>query len=383
MRLSDLIPFGRAAPTTVYLPAERFFVRVVRLAPEAPAGEQVELALEGLAPFPLAQLYWGYLPAADGASAVVYAAHRRRFSAEETKAWSQAGLVVPSFLPLAGRPAGVPAVVVHVAGSQLAGAAWRHADDALPAAVLVRGCPADPTAEERQAFARDLASRAGISGVAPRFVTGNPSVVSAREGLRFRLGGDGAPITSELTVSRRALADLDVRDREFLAERRRLHRRGTVLWRVLQAGTAAAAVGCVLDLAALAMHTQAVSAKQNVSTQEPTVQRLETAHTLATRVDELARQRLRPFEMLVVLNDRRPASVQFVRTTTQGSDTLEIEAQTANAGDVSVFEQALHDANGVSQVKTRDIRAREGLTSFVITVVFKPQSLQPAPKGAS
>jgi hypothetical protein len=84
--------------------------------------------------------------------------------------------------------------------------------------------------------------------------------------------------------------------------------------------------------------------------------------------------------MLVVLNDKRPKSVQFVRATTQGSDSLEVEAQTANASDVSNFEQALHEAPGIAQVKTRDIRARDGVTSFVITVVFKPDALRAAPK---
>jgi hypothetical protein len=375
MRLPSLPFLSRTPPATIFVPAERFFVRVVPLAPDAEPEAQVEIALEGLAPFPLPQLFWGFVVAPDRGSALVYAAHRRRFSAEEIKSWQQAALVVPAFLALAGRPANVPAVLVHTGGPQLAGAAWRHAADQLPSLVMVRGYPAEPTPEERQAFAKDLASRAGLGTTAPRFVAGEPGVASGRDGLQFRLGGIDA------TLRRDQLDFLDVRDREFLAERRRLLRRGTLLWRAMLAGAVTALVAAAVESAALALHMRAAGLQAVIAAQTPTVQRLETAHTLATRVDELARQRLRPFEMLVVLNEKRPASVQFVRTTTQGSNTVEVEAQTANAGDVSNFEQALHDAAGVATVKTRDIRARDGVTSFVITVVFQPDTLQTSTKG--
>jgi hypothetical protein len=378
MRIPSLPFWNRTPPATIFVPAERFFVRVITLAPEADAEQQVELALEGLAPFPLPQLFWGFLLAPNKGSALVYAAHRRRFTPEEIKSWQKVALVVPGFLALASRPASIPALVVHSGGPQLSGAAWRGATDALPSAIMVRGYPAEPTPEERNEFAREVAARGGVNGVQPRFVTGAPGVAMSRDSLLLGLGGANGPA---LSIPRDQLDQVDVRDREFLAERRDLLRRGTVLWRALLAGLAAAVLGLGLDVAGFGLHLRTRTTQARVEAQKPTVDRLETAHTLATRVDELARQRLLPFEMLVALNDKRPASVQFIRTTTQGSNSLEVEAQTANAGDVSTFEQALHETPGIATVKTRDIRARDGVTSFVITVVFKPEALHATPKS--
>jgi hypothetical protein len=373
------LPFLRPQPpATVFLPGDRFFVRIVPVAADSDPAAQVELALEGLAPFPLSQLYWGYLLSPDRTRALVYAAHRRRFTPDETKGWRHAGLVIPSFLPLAARPAPGSAALVLVAGNHLAGAAWAAGSDSLPSIVLVKGFAAEATGDERQAFGRDLVARAGLPPMDPKTVTGTPVVERAGDHIKIRLGGVNGPV---IAFSASLLDQVDIRDREFLAERREQALRGTVLWRVLLGGVALVAAGLLLDLAGLALRVRAKAAQATVTAQAPTVQRLETANSLATRVDELASQRLLPFEMLVLVNDKRPVSIQFVRTTTLGPDTLEVEGQTANAGDVTNFEQALQGDAGIARVNTRDIRARDGQTSFIITIVFKPNTLHPPAQG--
>ncbi|HVU17476.1 MAG TPA: hypothetical protein VHD32_11155 [Candidatus Didemnitutus sp.] len=375
------LPFLRpTAPATVFLPADRFFVRVVPIAPDSDATEQVELALEGLAPFPLSQLYWGYLLSGDRTRALVYAAHRRRFSPEETKPWRNAGLVIPTFLPLASRPAPGSAALLHSLDSQLAGAAWSAGTDALPTLMLVRGFAAEPTVDERKAFGRDLVTRAGLPPMEPRLITGMPTVERSGDRIRVRIGDVNGPA---IDFPADQVDQVDVRDREFLAERREQTRRGDMLWRVLLAGSALIAAGLALDLVGLVYRNRGNAVQATVTAQAPTVQRLQTADSLAKRVDELATQRLLPFEMLVLVNDKRPGSIQFVRTTTKGPNTLEVEAQTGNAGDVTNFEQALQGAPGIAQVNTRDIRARDGMTSFVITITFKPDTLRAPAKGSA
>ena len=54
---------GPPPPTVCLLPDALFFTRAIPIAAETPAADvasQVELALESLAPFPVAQLYYGY-----------------------------------------------------------------------------------------------------------------------------------------------------------------------------------------------------------------------------------------------------------------------------------------------------------------------------------
>ena len=69
--MPDLISTTPPATPVILLPSERVVVRPVALAPDAPVAPQVELALENAAPFPVAQLYYGYLAAPAGDRALV------------------------------------------------------------------------------------------------------------------------------------------------------------------------------------------------------------------------------------------------------------------------------------------------------------------------
>jgi hypothetical protein len=102
------------------------------------------------------------------------------------------------------------------------------------------------------------------------------------------------------------------------------------------------------------------------------VAKLETAHGLTSRIDELTHRRLRFFEMLAAINAPRPASITFTSTVTSGRTALEITAQTGNADDVGNYETALRALDALEKVEIRDLRARDGVTTFVLAVAFKP-----------
>src|SRR5687768_15593209 len=95
--------FLRAGPPpqkVTLLSDAMFFTRSVPVTAGATASEaatQVELALEAVAPFPLAQLYyaWFWLPGSE--RALVFAAYRRRFTSDQIADWDGAELVLPAF----------------------------------------------------------------------------------------------------------------------------------------------------------------------------------------------------------------------------------------------------------------------------------------------
>src|SRR5689334_1921906 len=105
---------GPPPPKVALLPDALFFTRAVPItegASSAEAGAQVELALEALSPFPLAQLYhgWFWQPGAD--QAFVFAAYRRRFTTEQTLEWEGAEVVLPTFAATFGANV-VPATTI-------------------------------------------------------------------------------------------------------------------------------------------------------------------------------------------------------------------------------------------------------------------------------
>ena len=103
----DTLRAGPPPPNVVLLPDAHFFTRSVPVTDGATAAEaaaQVELALEAISPFPLAQLYYGWFWMPGANHAFVFASYRRRFTSEQSGAWAGAELVLPAFAALLGAP---------------------------------------------------------------------------------------------------------------------------------------------------------------------------------------------------------------------------------------------------------------------------------------
>ena len=101
----SLLRAGPPPPKVALLPDSAFFTRVVGVtagASPAEAVSQIELALEGLAPFPLSQLYYGWFWRPGTETALLFAAYRRRFTAEQVAEWEGAELVLPAFAAALG-----------------------------------------------------------------------------------------------------------------------------------------------------------------------------------------------------------------------------------------------------------------------------------------
>lgn len=370
----------RANVATQFVPSDRFFMRFVPLTPDLPALGQAELALEGLAPFPPAQLYWGCCVSPDRTQALVYAAHRRRFTAEETGTWERADIAVPDLLPLLGASPSGPTIMVLVADTRLSGAAWAGGAK-WPVAVQARDCGAAPTEENRRQFAAELATKAKLPDAPVRFINAGTSR-ARREGdrLHFEMVDATGKLFATTSLALAEQDALDVRDRAFLDQRRRERRRGELIWRLALGGAAAAVLALLLDLGTLTLRLLEGGVRARVAEQVSVVQKLETAHGLTSRIDELTHRRLRFFEMLAAINASRPKSIIFTRTGTNGRTGLEIEATTGNADDVGQYETALREMEAVERVEIRDLRARDGVTTFGLTLAFRPDA-QPGNGG--
>lgn len=373
-----LFPALRSSPPdagVVFLPSDRFFWRVVPLVPDQDAAAQAELAVESLGPFPTAQLYWGFLASPARDQAVIYAAHRRRFDAAETDAWRDAELIVPGLLALCGQPATADEVVVHADGHRLAGLA-RAARAALPAAVLAREFAEPPTEEQRRAFATELGTRAGLTGVTPRFLTGDLSATRSGDTIAFQLHTANGAEAASAEFSETTRDELDVRDRALLAGLRAERSRSLLLWRVGLGGAALAGLALFFELLTGGLRLYNRSLGAEIAARQPEVQRLEAANTLSSRIEDLTIQQLRPFEMLVLVNEVRPPSVQFQRVVARDRATIEIEAQTNNSGAMDAFVTALRNLPHVTRFEPRPQQTRDGVISISLTVVFEPAALR-------
>lgn len=354
----------------MWLPAEAFYVRRIVLDVGAPAEPQVELALEAAAPFALEQLYHGFVGAPPGAGALLFATHRRLFAGQD---WAEAVAVLPAFLPLVLNPPTAARLRFWRHDLDLTVAGW-DGSGPLPAVVLSRRAAPGGEAECRVTLLDEAAGRLALANLATEEYTGPAEIRNLRQraGWEFVLKGAGATPDLRTRCEGPALETADVRDPMVLQTRRQRQRRNRLLWRGFALGAAGMAMAALLELALSGGGKLFARQQATLEARAVAVAKIEAAQALGARVEELAQRRFRPFEMLAVLNEARPASVQFVRSVNQGHHTLVIEAQARDAVSVGAYEGALRGIAVLESVEIRDVRLREGLVTFQLTVVFKP-----------
>lgn len=366
--LSKYLPTPPPAPSLVLARSDVFFVRRVALAPGEPVAPQVTLAVEGMAPFPPEQLYYGHIPGADGASALVFAAYRRRFEATDTESWEAAPLVTAEFVPLlAFRPVGA-GVTMHVGPDRVVALAWDETGD-LPAAVVVK----NGGAELVESVLAEARARVGFS---------TESALQQREGvLSLHANGEG-PLEARVGETSLGLLPLgwksgaDIRDPGFLQSRRRAEIRDLWLWRGLLGAAAVLVLAITLEFGAGGFALLTRNREARVAAQKPVVEQIDAAQALANRIGELREKRLMPFEMMAIINPARPDTVIFQRLVTRSLVGLEVEAQAASAEDVGAYAAALKALPALAKVETREVRSRGGVTSFLLALEFKPEALR-------
>lgn len=370
---------GPPPPRVVLLPDALFFSRAIPVTVEAGAaapaiGDQVELAFETLAPFPLAQLYYGHYWSAGSDHALAFAAYRRRFTSEQTASWAGAELVLPAFAAVLGaKPDPATTVVLHHADG-LTAVHW--AAGPVPTRVVHRPLPGEVTDEARSA-AREALLR-GFESKAVIDVTEPPSAASG--------DGDGEFVflAGELTAKLSAAdaAALDVRDKQELAVLRRARRRDVALWRT--------AVGCLVLFALLLLGEAALfggglwqtTRRIRLAAQAPAVERIQNAQEIATHIENLRTKRLLTMEMLMAVSSRKPQNTYFTSVSSSNTAlyTLVAQGQTSNPAEISLLQDALQSMPQVAPggVSLRQTGTSNAGSNFILTVTFKPNALKPS-----
>jgi hypothetical protein len=370
-----MIKDSLSADPLVLVPADRFFMQLVSLDSSVPAADQVALALEELSPFPLVQMYHGFVADAAGTRALAFAAYRRRFSAEEQAAWPTAAAVVPDILALLVPVPTGPAIVVHATPDRLLGAAW-DGQNALPVAVQARVVVGDPADAEAMLVAELKRAGAPAGAKVSRLEGPIAAGWNDRDEAVFRLDG-----RDTLHLPPAALAAADVRDKSFLEEKQFRRKQDRRWWGAAVAVAGMLAIAMLLDLAGAGYALWNHRDRSALALHASEVRGIEAAQTMAVRIEQLSERQQRPLEWLSAIGAIRPRSMQFTRVVGRNDRTLEIEAQTTNANDVGVFEAALRKLPNLDHVEMRDLRAREGMTSFVVALAFKPVAATAAAAG--
>ena len=352
------------------LPGNRFFVRRLAVEGEDVPG-QVNLALEAISPFPLEQMLVGYVTSADGKQVLAYAAHRRRFTAEESFAWPEDCQVVPEFLALCGHRPAADGVVTHRGEERLTALAWKAGEE-LPAAIVV----AELADADEAGLAREAAARADLAADVPvESLAGALAGALVEGNLVLKGEFDGT-----FTIPKKGLDDSDIRDSDFLAERRKKERLNLLLWNAARVGAAVLVLSLLLDIGGFVVGMRSHALEVANETRQPLVEDIEESQKITDRILELGVKRLLPMEMLALVNEKRPATVEFtnihcevkkLKDSVLTKPMMTVDARTPNAGDISDFLKAVQAMPEVEAVTNSEPRVRETSTTFRLEITFK------------
>jgi hypothetical protein len=377
-------------PEVIFALGSAFFTRRVALPPSIQPAEVegfVELTFESLSPFPTDQLYYGYVSAEAGDAVFIYAAYRRRFSAEAIRNWPEAAYVVPAFLPFLREIHEVDTTVLLELGGELTAMSFK-AGQQLPERVLSRPIP--ETANESLKNEWIEKSRAGFQDAGLRFENeerraGSWLVQEAPNNLSFELqSGEESidPVETQL-VSVSELWTMDIRDPDFVRSRKQAAKIDRFMWRGIIGIAAALMILFAGEILLLSGRIFVVMMGDIVVRREPEVVRIEERQGIVERLAEFDRSNLIPFQMLQSISPVKPRSVYFTSAKTEGHNSMIIDANTMNVGDVNQFESTLRGMNEVQSVEVRNLKSRENGTSFTLVLTFKPGVFETAGDNSS
>lgn len=371
---------GPPPPKVALLPDAMFFTRAVPIAAGVPAAEaasQIELALESLAPFPLAQLYYGWFWTPGAEHALVFAAYRRRFTSDQVAFWEGAELVLPAFASVVGAKVAPSTTVVLTSPEGLTAVHWDKPE--VPSKVVFR--PLDPEAtEEDRLKARDdlLRDFEGSKKVIELPTAPLPESARSDREIVFS-AGDFVSI-----VPATAAAAIDVRDKAELAAIRAGRKRDVLLWQVTLAAVAALVLFAVGELALIGGKQWQKVRRDQVKNQQPIVDRISNMQELTNRIDDLRTKQLLPLEMVTQLvgenSERKPDEVQFSvvqADTSRGLYSVYVTGRSSNAALVNSYEKTLQALPSVEKAEAQ-IQAGQGTSvRFTLNVTFKNNALRP------
>lgn len=380
MSLLGFLRSGPPPPSVALLPDAMFFTRSVPVtagATPADASTQIELALEAISPFPLAQLYYGWFWVPGAERAFVFAAYRRRFTSEQAAQWQGAELVIPAFASVFGIQAEPATTVVLSSESGFTAVHWDSGP--VPAKVLFRPVDLEATAEDRAATRDALVrSMGGSKTVIDLESAPVPDPAHSDREVVFRAG----EIVSRLPVP--VVASLDVRDKAELVALRASRRRDILLWRLTLASAAALVILGLGELALVGGRGWQQVRTAKVRGQQPLVDNIEQRDAQAKRIEDLSTKRLLPLEMLAAIVgenlERKPGDITFTwleATQTRGLYTVMVRGQTNNTAQITVYERTLAKLPETDKVDSHVESTRGDVTNFTLTVTFKPNALKP------
>lgn len=384
-RLRERVP----EPQILLVPGHFLFGRRFATPPELPATEAhalLELSVEGVSPFPVEQLAWGYLRPPGTQETFCYATSQGRLR-QLLGELDIHGFyfAFPGFLTQFGVTFDRP-TVRFLSQNGAVSALLYEANDPQPKQVFSRPITGGLLSHEATLATRDALLASLPKGLNAKIEDGvwigdgytldergRPHFSHQHVTSRGVIATDSHTLAHSSSVLWRA----DLREDAFKAKEQRARTVSGRLWRAIQVIGVAALLMLLLQFSHWGLNAWQTLRLSEISRQAPAAQRINESMLLAARVSEAVERSLQPIRMLEIVNEVRPDPIHFTRTRSSTYNELYVEGESSQGiPTVNTFVGALERLPAVRSV-AQSSETVAGRTRFEMTITFADAALIP------
>ncbi|HKK19081.1 MAG TPA: PilN domain-containing protein [Opitutales bacterium] len=343
------------------LPGYLFFVDRIEL-PEALEASEIddfaELSLEGLAPFPIEQLYWGFLHSESAGSILLYAAYKERIKGLGYENLENYLWVLPDFAALWGASFSETTRLQLESDEGFCEIEF-GAGQNLPSKVVGFGPNAEKT-DHGSSVRLQLASTNVSEKAIPAFYF---EAVDATEG---KIHGNWEKLVPDEDDLWRA----DIRDAAFKKNERNTRKLTTWITRATAYAALFAVLLVVLEGVLFAGDLWLETQQAKIAAQASEVRRIEDKQSLMNKLDQVAQNELRPIAILEALNEPRPEGIYFTSTVTEGQNRITIDGIANTINELNAYTESLRSSGNFELLEAPRTLTRGGKTTFTATLDY-------------
>ena len=370
------------------LPGHLFFVETIEVPDELESSEIqdfAELSLESIAPFPIDQLYWGYLYQKDMPTLLLYAAYHGRIKNDGFTDLNDYAWVVPDFVTLSGARFSDETLVLLEGLNNSISIVYFESDTETPKSVWVETFAeplTDDVIQSLKSKVRNLPKTAPTLHLRPTVATVNENGLPTFEQTASEQNG-GRPydgIWQTLAPTEPQLWQMDVRSADFkVAEQ---SKRRMSAWTARIAGWAAISTFVLIGLEGLlfASHNWLQNQIAQIERQQEAVLKVEEKQTLVNKLDKVAQNELRPIDMLEAANEIRlklSLGIEYDSVVIDGENHLTIEGKASSITALNRYVDSLENSGLFELLTEPEYLTKSGKTTFNISLAYSPKTIPP------
>lgn len=326
----------------------------------------IEMAMEASSPFPLEQLGCGFFRKSAEPKAVIFATWMERMKEKSARNLESYTHALPSFLPALYFPPEEPKVVFYKNANTLSALAWTRPNALHSDAIVSRTLSEDSDATIEGAKKELLGELSLPVTCKPDENLLSIEATPQEDGsLKLRLND------KELSVSYKELQTADLRENDFLEKKKQERKLDGFVWKSLKISAYTFAVWALLLAGQLAASGWLGFREDRLVERARKVAEIENNDTLLQRLRQFSADELKPFDMLEVINSKRPPSIYFTQMTASDATQMTLEGMAGSVNEFNEFTERLMESERFASVETPSIASSSGKVKFTMRVVFQ------------